>query len=122
MSLFDVLGSKARLQILQELSSEPRYVSELVERVGMDGKTAVHHLSVLEDAGLVTSYRTSRRKYYRLVKTVELRAAPSPDRTFVLHAEDAVPEDGPPDAESAGAEAADPDPPDADAGTAADDG
>jgi predicted transcriptional regulator len=89
MSLFDVLGSKARLQILQELSSEPRYVSELVERVGMDGKTAAHHLSALEEAGLVTSYRTSRRKYYRLVKTVELRAAPSPDRTFVLHARDA---------------------------------
>ncbi|PSP99087.1 transcriptional regulator [Halobacteriales archaeon QS_5_70_17] len=120
MSLFDVLGSKARLQILQELSSEPRYVSELVERVGMDGKTAVHHLSVLEEAGLVTSYRSSRRKYYRLVKTVELRAAPSPDRTFVLHAEDALPGDGPPEAES-GAEAVD-GPADASAGAAADDG
>lgn len=92
MSLFDVLGSKARLRILQELSSEPRYVSELADRVGMDGKTAVHHLGVLEDAGLVTSYRTGRRKYYRLVKTVEFRAAPPPDRTFVLHARDA--EDG----------------------------
>ncbi|MFC7156744.1 ArsR/SmtB family transcription factor [Halomarina halobia] len=86
MSLFDVLGSKARLQILQEVSSGPRYVSELAERVGMDGKTAVHHLAVLEEAGLVTSYRAGRRKYYRLVKAVELRAEPRPDRTFVLHA------------------------------------
>lgn len=86
MSLFDVLGSKARLQILQELSSEPRYVSELAERVGMDGKTAVHHLSVLEEHDVVESYWVSRRKYYRLVRTVELRATPPPDRTFVLHA------------------------------------
>ena len=88
MSLFDVLGSKARLRILQELSAEPRYVSELAERVGMDGKTAVHHLSVLEEADIVTSYWVSRRKYYRLAKAIELRAAPSPDRTFVLHAAD----------------------------------
>ncbi|PSP85899.1 transcriptional regulator [Halobacteriales archaeon QS_1_68_17] len=87
MSLFDVLGSKARLQILRELSGEPRYVSELADRVGMDGKTAVHHLSVLEEAGLIESYRTSRRKYYRLVRGVELRASPAPDPTFLLHAE-----------------------------------
>lgn len=94
MSLFDVLGSKPRLKIIQELSSKPRYVSELAERVGMDGKSAAHHLSVLEDAGLVESYNTSRRKYYRLVKAVELRATPA-DRTFVLHATDADVPDGP---------------------------
>ena len=84
MSLFDVLGSKPRLKIIRELASKPRYVSELAERVGMDGKSAVHHLSVLEDAGVVESYETSQRKYYRLVKSVELRAIPE-DRTFVLH-------------------------------------
>ena len=92
MSLFDVLGSKARLKIIRELASEPRYVTELAERVGMDGKSAVHHLSALEDAGLVESYETSRRKYYRLVKSVELRATPE-DRTFVLHATTAKPAD-----------------------------
>lgn len=90
MSLFDVLGSKPRLKILQELTGKPRYVSELAEHVGMDGKSAVHHLGVLEDAGLIESYETSRRKYYRLVKTVELRAAPD-ERTFVLHASDVEP-------------------------------
>jgi predicted transcriptional regulator len=90
MSLFDVLGSKPRLEIIRELAAEPRYVSELTERVGMDGKSAAHHLSTLEDAGLVESYETSRRKYYRLVKSVELRATPE-DRTFVLHAREAEP-------------------------------
>lgn len=88
MSLFDVLGSKARLKIIRELSSEPRYVSELAERVGMDGKTAVHHLSTLEDADIVESYRTSRRKYYRLTKRIELRASPGPDPMFLLHTDD----------------------------------
>jgi len=88
MSLFDVLGSKARLKIIRELSTEPRYVSELADRVGMDGKTAVHHLSTLEDAGIVESYRTSRRKYYRLTKRIELRASPGPDPMFLLHAEE----------------------------------
>lgn len=85
MSLFDTLGSKARLKILRELTTEPRYVSELADSVGMDGKTATHHLSKLEEANLVESYWVSRRKYYRLVKTVEFRADPPPDRTFVLH-------------------------------------
>jgi predicted transcriptional regulator len=96
MSLFDALGSKPRLKILQELTGEPRYVTELAERVGMDGKSAVHHLGVLEDAGLIESYETSRRKYYRLVRTVELRAAPE-ERTFVLHATGPEPDgdDGP---------------------------
>lgn len=85
MTLFDVLGSKPRLRIIQELSAEPRYVTELAERVGMDGKSAVHHLDTLEEAGIIESYRTSRRKYYRLSRTVEFRASPPPGRTFCLY-------------------------------------
>lgn len=89
MSLFDVLGSKSRLKIIQELSDEPRYVSELAERVGLDGKSTVHHLSVLEEAGIVEHYQTSRRKYYRLTQTIELKVSPPPEGTFVLHNTDA---------------------------------
>ncbi|MFD1514157.1 ArsR/SmtB family transcription factor [Halomarina rubra] len=90
MSLFDVLGSKPRLRIIQELTTEPRYVSELAERVGMDGKSAVHHLNVLEEAGIVDSYRTSRRKYYRLRRTVEFSASPPPSRSFCLYTGDTI--------------------------------
>lgn len=86
VSLIDVLGSTQRLRIVRELSRGPMYVSELTEAVGMDGKTAVHHLSTLEDAGLVEHYRRGNRKYYRLVRTVELRVAPPPERTFILQA------------------------------------
>jgi predicted transcriptional regulator len=101
MSLFDVLGSKPRLQILQELTAQPRYVSELADRVGMDGKTAAHHLSVLEEAELVESYWRSQRKYYRLVRRVELAASPPPERTFVLSAGEARDEEAA-DGETAG--------------------
>lgn len=88
MSLLDVLGSTPRLKIIWELTREPKYVSELADTVGMDGKTAVHHLNVLEEAELVESYRRGNRKYYRLRKTIELRAAPPPEHTFVLQATD----------------------------------
>jgi DNA-binding transcriptional ArsR family regulator len=54
----------------------------------MNGKTAIHHLDVLEEAELVESYRRGNRKYYRLRKTIELRAAPPPEHTFVLQAND----------------------------------
>lgn len=86
MTLMDVLGSKSRLRILQELSRRPMYVSELAETVGMDGKTAAHHLQTLEDAELVESYHEGNRKYYRLVQAVELVISPPPDRAFILQA------------------------------------
>lgn len=89
MTLFDVLGNKSRLKIIQELSDEPRYVSELADRVGMDGKSTVHHLQTLEDAGLVEHYHTSRRKYYHLTQTIEFKVSPPPEGTFVLHKSDA---------------------------------
>lgn len=85
MSLFDVLGSKSRLKILQALSDQPRYVSEIADRVDLDGKSTAHHLTVLEDAGVVDSYETSRRKYYRLTHAIELEVRPPPEGMFALH-------------------------------------
>lgn len=84
MSLIDALGNGTRLKMLRELSRGPMYVSELAEETGTDGKTAVHHLSTLEEHGLVTYYMEGNRKYYELVTTVELRIAPPPERTFIL--------------------------------------
>lgn len=86
VSLIDVLGSTPRLKIVRELSHGPRYVSELTDAVGMDGKTAAHHLSTLEESGIVEHYRRGNRKYYRLVRAIELRIAPPPERTFILQA------------------------------------
>lgn len=84
MSLLDVLGSPARLRIVRELSRRPMYVSELTENVGMNGRTASHHLSVLEDAGIVDYHYRGNRKYYSLIRRIDLSAAPPPERTFIL--------------------------------------
>jgi predicted transcriptional regulator len=88
MGKFDVLGSKQRLTILRELARRDMYVSELMEEVGMDGKTATHHLEVLSEAGLVDSYTEGRRRYYRLVREVQLEISPSPNRRVVVQFHD----------------------------------
>ncbi|NHN57827.1 MULTISPECIES: winged helix-turn-helix domain-containing protein [Halorussus] len=89
MDTLELLGSKARLDILRELSRRDRYVSELMEAVGMDGKTATHHLDALTEAGVVDSYREGRRRYYTLVAEVELAVSPPPNRRFVAQLSDA---------------------------------
>lgn len=86
VTLIDVLGNGTRLEMLRALSREPMYVRELAEETGTDGTTVVHHLSTLEEAGLVEWYMRGNRKYYRLVRSIELRIAPPPERTFLLQA------------------------------------
>lgn len=83
MDVLGLLGSKARLAILRELSRRDMYVSELMELVGMDGKSASHHLDRLEGAGVVASYKEGRRRYYTLVRGVHLEIRPSPKRRFI---------------------------------------
>ena len=82
MNPMEILGSKARLDILHKLSKRDMYVSEIMDRVGMDGKTAKHHLERLEKSGLVSSRRENRRKYYSLEKEIVLKISPSPNRRF----------------------------------------
>lgn len=83
MDSLGVLGSKPRLELLRLLSRRDMYVSELMDEVGMDGKTATHHLDILTDAGLLDSYKDGRRRYYTLVREVRLEITPSPNRRFV---------------------------------------
>lgn len=83
MDSLSVLGSKPRLEILRLLSRRDMYVSELMDAVGMDGKTATHHLEVLTDASVLDSYEEGRRRYYTLVREVRVEISPSPERRFV---------------------------------------
>lgn len=83
MDTLAVLGSKPRLELLRLVSRRDMYVSELMEEVGMDGKTATHHLDVLTEAGVLESYKDGRRRYYTLVRDVRLEISPSPNRRFV---------------------------------------
>ncbi len=88
MDGLDILGSKTRLKILHLLSEREMYVSELMEKAGMDGKTAKHHLNLLENAGIISSETRGRRKYYNLDKEVLLRISPSPNRRYVVQFQD----------------------------------
>jgi predicted transcriptional regulator len=82
MDSLEVLGSKSRLEMLRLLSKRDMYVSELMEEVGMDGKTTTHHLNILTEAGLLDSYKEGRRRYYTLIREVRLEITPSPNRRF----------------------------------------
>jgi len=92
MDYLELLGSKPRLEIIRALSRRDMYVSEIIDEVGMDGKTAKHHLDTLEDAGVVETYPDGRRRYYELVRGVRLEVSPSPDRRFVVRLPDADPD------------------------------
>lgn len=93
MDALDLLGSKARLSILRALSRREMYVSELMEAVGMDGKTATHHLDALEERGVVESRMEGRRRYYSLAVDVRLEVSPPPNRRFLVQFEETVDEE-----------------------------
>jgi DNA-binding transcriptional ArsR family regulator len=65
--IFDALGSTPRRQILAYLSKGELTTAELAERFEMTPPSISRHLSVLENAGLVTSERRGQRVLYSLV-------------------------------------------------------
>ncbi len=82
--MIEALGSKKRLMILRSLSRGERCVSELMSELGMDGKTAKHHLDVLERYGIIGSEFRGKRKYYRLKKEILIQISPPPSRRFMI--------------------------------------
>ncbi|MEF8847757.1 MAG: metalloregulator ArsR/SmtB family transcription factor [Candidatus Thermoplasmatota archaeon] len=82
--ILGVLGSKNRLRILIELSKNDMYVSEIMKKIGMDGKTAKYHLKKLENAGIISSIKKGRRKYYKLKREIILQISPAPERRYIL--------------------------------------
>ena len=64
--IFEALGSSARRQILAYLSKTELTTSELAQRFNMTAPSMSRHLSVLENAGLVTSERDGQRVLYKL--------------------------------------------------------
>lgn len=88
MDTLKIIGSKTRLKILHHLSKKDMYVSEIMKEVGLDGKTAKHHLDVLEEKGIVSTEERDRRKYYSLEKEVLVKISPSPNRRYVVQIRD----------------------------------
>lgn len=64
--LLKVLAAPARLAILMELAEQPRYVHELVDRLGMSQPLVSQHLRVLRGARLVGVERRGREAAYSL--------------------------------------------------------
>ncbi len=64
--LLKVLAAPARLAIVVELAEQPRFVHELVERLGMSQPLVSQHLRVLRGARLVGVERRGREAVYSL--------------------------------------------------------
>lgn len=64
--IFEALASSPRRQILAYLSEAELTTSELAQRFDMSAPAVSRHLSVLENAGLVTSARRGQFVYYAL--------------------------------------------------------
>jgi DNA-binding transcriptional ArsR family regulator len=64
--IFDALASTPRRQILAYLSDAELTTSEIAERLSISAPAISRHLSVLENADLVTSERQGQRVLYRL--------------------------------------------------------
>jgi ArsR family transcriptional regulator, zinc-responsive transcriptional repressor len=65
--LLKVLCAPARLAIVAELAEQPRFVHELVDRLGMSQPLVSQHLRVLRGARLVGVERHGREAAYSLV-------------------------------------------------------
>lgn len=64
--VFEALASKPRREILAYLSRAELSTSELAERFAMSAPAMSRHLSILENAGLVSSTRNGQFVLYRL--------------------------------------------------------
>jgi DNA-binding transcriptional ArsR family regulator len=64
--VFEALSSRPRREILAYLSKTELTTTELTERFGMSAPAISRHLSVLENAGLVSSERQGQRVVYRI--------------------------------------------------------
>jgi DNA-binding transcriptional ArsR family regulator len=66
--VFEALASSPRRQILAYLSETELTTSDLAQRFEMSTPTISRHLSVLENAGLVSSERRGQFVFYSLVR------------------------------------------------------
>ena len=64
--VFEALASRPRRQILAYLSEAELSTSDLANRFSMSAPAISRHLSVLENAELVTSERRGQFVYYKL--------------------------------------------------------
>jgi DNA-binding transcriptional ArsR family regulator len=64
--VFEALASRPRREILAYLSNAELTTSELAERFSMSAPAISRHLSILENAGLISSTRNGQFVLYKL--------------------------------------------------------
>jgi ArsR family transcriptional regulator len=64
--VFEALASRPRREILAYLAHAELSTSELAERFSMSAPAVSRHLSILEDAGLISGTRNGQFVLYRL--------------------------------------------------------
>lgn len=64
--LFKALGNETRLKILGLLMVQEMCICDLVLALDGAASTIIHHLHMLEEAGLITSRREGKFSLYRL--------------------------------------------------------
>lgn len=65
-SLLKLIGEESRLKILCILDSGTHCVCEIMENINLSQSLISHHLSDLNEAGLVNKEKKGRRVYYQL--------------------------------------------------------
>jgi len=72
--VFAALASSPRRQVIAFLAQTALSTSDLALRFGMSAPAVSRHLSVLEEAGLVSAERQGQRVLYRLQRDALLEA------------------------------------------------
>lgn len=77
-AILDVMGCKTRRNILNLLTQEPRFVSEISKELEIGQKAIIEHLKAMEELGLLKSSfqkieRGRPRKYYDISQKVEIQ-------------------------------------------------
>jgi predicted transcriptional regulator len=87
--LLEVIGNETRRKILELLSEEPHYISQIAKKLDITQPAILKHLSVLEKAGLIENFWRknplgAERKYYRICDSVGIEIAINP-KSFKVH-------------------------------------
>lgn len=79
----EVVGNETRRRILELLSDEPQYISQIAKKLDVTQPAILKHLAVLEKTGLIESFWRrnplgAARKYYRICDSVDIEIAIHP--------------------------------------------
>ena len=77
-AILDVMGCKTRRDIINLLTDEPRFVSEISKELEVGQKAIIEHLRAMEELGLLSSSfqkieRGRPRKYYDISQDIQIQ-------------------------------------------------